>query len=598
MSNSPTAAPKGALKSYSPKERNAYMVGLLGQNMIYNIINVFVSYYLADVLRVPAGAVSAILLIAQIWDAFNDPIMGTIVDRTRTKYGKMRPYLMVMPVIIGVMTILCFSLPTYDGNADSWGKKGGVIVLAAVFYIFWGMTYTAGDIPIWGISSLMTEDATARQKLQAAGRLASYIGTAAVMLGFQPLAFKVKEILMDMVAANRGYSGFKYGEVATEAKKNVTETIVSIATKHGWAADDYLTVSLDNEKKAFLYMAILLTVVAVITFQLVGICCRERISPSPSRNGVIANFKTMFRNKPYRQILLSGILGGTRNLTMLVAMAIVNFYFASKDPVQVILFLGLLGGGLFGGMGVVTIFVPKLLQKYSKKTIYNLSNILEFFPNVILFLLFIIMPAGLTEWYMLIPMALMFTIKGICLGLFNTLQTIMIGDAVDYEDYHNHLRPDAVFFSGQTFIVKIGSGLSSAIYFGLRELVGYSDNNVKLVQQFVDGGDDTIRGKMQGLIDKGDNFFTVIKRFFEGGAANPSGDEVFTSLDGRLTGDQLFVFMTLLFFCVSVIPAIGNLLSVIPTWRYALNNKEHEEILASLQARRREEGELAGEAAE
>ncbi|MDR1409285.1 MAG: MFS transporter [Oscillospiraceae bacterium] len=587
-------APASALgTTYTPKERNAYMVGLFGQNMIYNIINVFTSYYLADVLMVPASAVSTILLIAQVWDAFNDPIMGTIVDRTRSKHGKCRPYLMIMPVVIGVMTILCFSLPTYDADASDWDRNG-VLLLAAVFYIFWGMTYTSGDIPIWSISSLMTKKSADRQKLQSAGRLAAYIGTAAVMLGFQPAAFAVKAMLINKSATDAGYTGFNYNEVAAEATKNA-ERLVDVAIRHGWSAgsEDFIQTSLADEKKAFLYLAIALTVIATITFQAVGIFCRERIAPSAQKNGVIDNFKMMFRNKPYRQILLSGILGGTRNITMLVAMGIVTFYFASKDPTLVILYLVLLGGGLFGGMGIVTAFIPKLLQKHSKKKLYNLSNMLEFFPNVFMFLLFIFKPDGLADWYLLIPMAVMFTLKGICLGLFNTLQTVMIGDAVDYEDYTNRIRPDAVFYSGQTFIVKIGTGLSSAIYYGLRAIVGYSDDNAKLVQEYVDSGDKTIRETM------GSKFFETIKSFFEHGKDAPTGNIVHHASWNNsliLTDDQLFVFMALLFFCVSIIPAIGNILSLIPTWRYALDTDEYDAMHAKLQARRAAEGEEVEEA--
>ncbi|MDR0884348.1 MAG: MFS transporter [Oscillospiraceae bacterium] len=582
------AIPSSALQTYTGKERNMYMAGLLGQNMIYNIISVFNSYYLADVLRVPAWAIAAILVTAQVWDAFNDPMMGTVADRTKTKYGKMRPYLMVMPVIIGVMTVLCFTLPSYDpAKGNTW-----VIWLAGVFYIFWGMTYTAGDIPIWGISSLMSEDATARQKLQAAGRLASYIGTAAVVLGFQPMAFAVKAMLVNAEAKARGLADFDYNVVAETAKKTLGSSISDIAANAGWTSGDFVNISIELERKAFLYMAIALTVVAVVTFQLVGIFCRERISPEPSRNSIAQNFKMMFTNKPYRQILLSGILGGTRNITMLVAMSMVTFYFASKDPKMIILYLVALGGGLFGGMGVVTAFTPKLTEKFTKKDLYNLSNLLEFLPNVIIFILFILFPSKLTDWYLMIPFALLFAIKGICLGLFSTLQTIMIGDCVDYEDYHNKRRPDAVFFSGQTFMVKIGSGLSMAIYYGLRALIGYSGENVRLFQQYVDGGDMTAREVMGTLVDKGDNIFTIAKRFFEAGVSHPSGEAL---RDTVLTGDQVFMFMALLFFCVSVIPAIGNLLGVIPTWRYALDNEQHQTILKELQERRRTEGGLSEE---
>ena len=79
--------------TYTPKERNLYLTGLLGQNMIYNIIGTGLVFYFQSVLFIPAMATGVIFAIARVWDAINDPMMGTIVDRTNTKWGKCKPYL-------------------------------------------------------------------------------------------------------------------------------------------------------------------------------------------------------------------------------------------------------------------------------------------------------------------------------------------------------------------------------------------------------------------------------------------------------------------------------------------------------------------------
>ena len=81
--------------------------------------------------------------------------MGTIVDRTHTKWGKCRPYLIFFPAIIGVMTILCFVNGIYTNPGAS---KALIVAWAAASYIIWGMLFTVCDIPLWGITSLMTED--------------------------------------------------------------------------------------------------------------------------------------------------------------------------------------------------------------------------------------------------------------------------------------------------------------------------------------------------------------------------------------------------------------------------------------------------------
>jgi Na+/melibiose symporter-like transporter len=96
------------LKTYTGKERTVYLMGLAGQNILYNIIGASLAYYLQFTILIPAIAVSTIMAAARVWDAFNDPMMGTIVDKTRTKLGKCRPYLLAVPGPILIITVLCF----------------------------------------------------------------------------------------------------------------------------------------------------------------------------------------------------------------------------------------------------------------------------------------------------------------------------------------------------------------------------------------------------------------------------------------------------------------------------------------------------------
>ena len=83
-----------------------YLVGMMGQNMIYNIIGTGLYFYFQSVIFIPAMAISIFMAVARVWDAINDPMMGTFVDRTNTKWGKCRPYLLFSPAVIMVITIL------------------------------------------------------------------------------------------------------------------------------------------------------------------------------------------------------------------------------------------------------------------------------------------------------------------------------------------------------------------------------------------------------------------------------------------------------------------------------------------------------------
>ena len=135
--------------TYSKGEMFGYLIGMFGQNIIYQVIAAgLVAYYFNSVLCIPAGIVSTIVFIARIWDAINDPMMGTLVDKTHTKWGKCRPYLIIFPGIIGLMTVLTFlngNYATAQKAAEAASGAGAVsaqmifiVAWAAVSYIVWG----------------------------------------------------------------------------------------------------------------------------------------------------------------------------------------------------------------------------------------------------------------------------------------------------------------------------------------------------------------------------------------------------------------------------------------------------------------------------
>jgi len=175
------------MNTYTSKERNMYLLGLMGQNIIYNVISTGMTFYFQSVIFIPQMAIGFIMGIARIWDAINDPMMGTIVDRTRSKHGKCRPYLFYVPAIVMITTFLTFVNAQYSLD-NTPGKNTLIIVWAGISYIMWGMTYTAGDIPIWGITSLMTESSKDREKLLGLARIIAGIGGGIALLGVMPLS--------------------------------------------------------------------------------------------------------------------------------------------------------------------------------------------------------------------------------------------------------------------------------------------------------------------------------------------------------------------------------------------------------------------------
>lgn len=499
-------------KTYTKKEATGYLVGMFGQNLIYNIVATGLYFYFQNVICLPAMALGWIMTIARIWDAINDPMMGTIVDKTHSKWGKCRPYLIIFPAIIGVITILTFVNGNY-AEASSTAQKVLIVGWAAVSYIAWGMCFTVCDIPLWGITSLMTEDENDRSKILGLARMVAGVGGIGVLV----------------VQIAQALAGVFGGDM----------------------------------QKAFIVTVIIMTVVATILFEFAGIFTRERVEKSEKSYTFKENFQIMFGNKPFRQILISGILRSPIQLLMIVAMTLVTYYYANGNIMNILKYnedgslagidfkiligLGSVAVGLFVGQFVAMGVTPLIIKKVEKKTLYNIYSIAGAVQFVLIFVFFKVSGGDLTStaWSIVIGICMLFA--SAAFGGINVLQSVMIADCVDYEEYYNGVRTDGVFFSGQSFITKLAAGISTIISSAVYAFVGYSGVNVD---------------KLNKAIENGANFITY---------------------DG---GSGVGKYAEAMFFLISIPPAIGMFLSALPTLKYAMTDKEHEHILAELVAKR------------
>ena len=499
-------------KTYTKKEATGYLVGMFGQNLIYNIVATGLYFYFQNVICLPAMALGWIMTIARIWDAINDPMMGTIVDKTHSKWGKCRPYLIIFPAIIGVITILTFINGNY-AEASSTAQKVLIVGWAAVSYIAWGMCFTVCDIPLWGITSLMTEDENDRSKILGLARMVAGVGGIGVL---------VVQIAQALAGAFNG-----------------------------------------DMQKAFIVTVVIMTVVATILFEFAGIFTRERVEKSEKSYTFKENFQIMFGNKPFRQILISGILRSPIQLLMIVAMTLVTYYYANGNIMNILKYnedgslagidfkiligLGSVAVGLFVGQFVAMGVTPLIIKKVEKKTLYNIYSIAGAVPFALIFVFFKVSGGDLTStvWSIVIGICMLFA--SAAFGGINVLQSVMIADCVDYEEYYNGVRTDGVFFSGQSFITKLAAGISTIISSAVYAFVGYSGVNVD---------------KLNKAIENGANFITY---------------------DG---GSGVGKYAEAMFFLISIPPAIGMFLSALPTLKYAMTDKEHEHILAELVAKR------------
>ncbi len=157
------------------KEKFAYGIGAVGKDMVYMLSASYILYYYQDIMGVSAWVMGIILLIARVFDAFNDPLMGVLVAKTKTKFGKFRPWLFIGTLTNAVVLFFMFAAPP-TLNAK------GMIAYAAVFYILWGVTYTMMDIPYWSMVPAFTESGKERENMSALGRSCAGVGSAIITI--------------------------------------------------------------------------------------------------------------------------------------------------------------------------------------------------------------------------------------------------------------------------------------------------------------------------------------------------------------------------------------------------------------------------------
>ena len=157
------------------KEKFAYGIGAVGKDMVYMLSASYILYYYQDIMGVSAWVMGIILLIARVFDAFNDPLMGVLVAKTKTKWGKFRPWLFIGTLTNAIVLFFMFAAPP-----SLTGK--GLVAYAAIFYILWGVTYTMMDIPYWSMVPAFTQGGKERESMSALGRSCAGVGSAIVTI--------------------------------------------------------------------------------------------------------------------------------------------------------------------------------------------------------------------------------------------------------------------------------------------------------------------------------------------------------------------------------------------------------------------------------
>jgi len=239
------------MENIPKKEKLSFALAGLGQNMIYNFSSAYIIIFYTDFLKLLPTAVGTLMLVARVWDAINDPIMGSIVDKTQTRFGKLRPYLLAVPIPMIVFTILTFT--AFD---MSYTLR---LFYAYTTYIIWGMIYTISDVPYWGLSAAISNDPKERLSVISLARIFSNIGLA--------IAIVVPPIII---------------------------------------------AAFDGAKTGYTIGAIVMSVVGGTLFFLAFFNTKERVVSTSSNQSMLKNLSLLKHNKPLLYLQISRIFGSLR----------------------------------------------------------------------------------------------------------------------------------------------------------------------------------------------------------------------------------------------------------------------------------------------
>lgn len=245
--------------------RNHYCFGLgtIGRDMQYTMITMYLIFFLTDILQLPDSTmwwVTGIILFARIFDAVNDPFMGVLVDNTRSKWGKFKPWIAAGALGSSLFTIILFT---------DFGLRGTpFIIVFAIAYLFFGITFTMNDIAYWSMLPSLSMDQKGREKIGSFAKICANIGLFAVVAGIVPLSEALRKATGSMTKAygaltigivvilllGQSITLFGVKENRTQFKKEKSTTI-----------KDLIRIIFGNDQLLFTTIAMVLFMIGYVT---------------------------------------------------------------------------------------------------------------------------------------------------------------------------------------------------------------------------------------------------------------------------------------------------------------------------------------------
>lgn len=393
----------------STREYLGYALGDTASCFFFWTFNIFLTYYYVDVWGIPAAAVSVMMLLVRFIDAVNDPLMGFIADRTRTRWGKFRPYLLWMAIPYGLCGYLIFANPDVG--------DGGRLPYAYMTYTLMLIAYTAINVPYNALLGVLSPSPATRAVASSYRFAGANAGGLLVSLFVRPL-----------VKALGG----------------------------------------DDQMEGFQETMALFAVVSVIFFWISFANTKERVTPpAEQKHNIKEELGELARNRPWVVLLFAAVFS-TTFIVMRAGSTLFYFkYYVGDDGSAVWLFLDkstlFLSSGMLcqvlGNVGLA--FVARRVDKRNAATVLTLITAVSF-------AVFFVLPTD--NFALLLTVN---AIGMLCMGPTSALVFAMYGDVADYGEWKFGRRSTALVYSASLFALKTGSMIAGALVPVFLELFGF-----------------------------------------------------------------------------------------------------------------------------
>lgn len=420
-------------------EKVGYSLGDLAANLIFQTLMTFLAYFYTDIYGIPASQATVVIFTGGMIGAFFNPIMGLIADRTQTRWGKFRPWILWTSVPFGVMALLAFSTPDLTGNAKLAYAFGTYVLLVLI--------YSANNLPYSALSGVLTGNMKQRNSLSSYRFVAVMVAQFVIQVLLLPLVL----ILGDGDKA----LGFKNTMMIFSCTGIVFFIITFLTTRERIVAKAEQVSGIGEDLRDLInnrpwLIMLLVTVLVFVTLSLKG-------------GSYVYYFKYYLSHAHQAQFLEDiGFNGFIRSLNNALTSAGLTEFKWPKDAPTSAFSLFNAGGIIFMIVGIG--FSKRLADRFGKRDVYAVALVI----STLFMMAFVLYPPDAIGIVFISQI-----LHGFFYGITIPILWAMIADVADYSEWKNNRRATAMIFSAMIFGLKSGLSIGGSLVAGILGYYGY-----------------------------------------------------------------------------------------------------------------------------